>query len=560
MTKKRAGSRVAEDRLRASFARNEALDLRTGHQDSDDPSGGMEWTAERQIRADVVAELARAGNDHGTSALSLTGVRIVGALNVGHAQITKPLIMKDCYFDEPADFSEARAVSVCLAGSHFPALACYGLQVEQDIDFNGIDTGNIDVFGAHVGGRLWLQSACLHHPSGGWAVNAPDLVVDGGMYCRGVQAAGGINMYGATVGSALELREATLANPGGTALRAPGLTVKFDMDCSACTAVGEVNLFGANVGGQLWLGAAHLTGQEGGFALNAPLLKVDGGMYCNAGFSATGGVNLFEASIGSTLEFDQASLINPGGAALRAPGCTVRADATFTRGFSAAGAIELPGARIGGQLVLADATFTDTVADLRRADIRVLAGSPSSWPDSVRLGELTYTALEPFLPAREWLTWLRRDPDGYQPQPYEQLAAYYRRSGQDEQARAVLLARQRQRRHRLRLPARAWGYLQEATVGYGYRPARAAAWLAVLLAITAAYFAASPPRATSPGSAQFQPVIYSFDTVVPLVNLTRQQAYVPTGAGQWVAWIVSLAGWVLATTVIAGITRILTRS
>jgi hypothetical protein len=115
-----------------------------------------------------------------------------------------------------------------------------------------------------------------------------------------------MNIYGATIGSTLELREATLANPGGAALRAPGLTVRFDMDCSECTAAGSVDLFGAKVGGQLWLGAAHLTGPDSGFALDAPLLKVDGGMYCNAGFSATGGVNLFGAAIGSTLEFDQA--------------------------------------------------------------------------------------------------------------------------------------------------------------------------------------------------------------------------------------------------------------
>jgi hypothetical protein len=560
MIKKRAGSKVAEERLRAAFTRNEALDLRTGHRDQDDPSGGMDWTPERQVRADVIAELARGGNDHGTSALTLAGVRIVGAFELRHATITKALIMKDCYFDETADFSEASAVSLCLARSHLPSLACYGLQVERDIDFNGIDSGHIDVFGARVGGRLWLQSAHLHGPRDGWALNAPDLVVDGGMYCRGVEADGGINIYGATIGSTLELREANLANPGGTALRASGLTVRFDMDCSACTAAGAVDLFGAKVGGQLWLGAAHLTGRDSGFALNAPLLKVDGGMYCIADFSATGGVNPFGATIGSTLEFDEASLINPGGVALRAAGCTVQADTTFTRGFSAVGAIELPGAQIGGQLILTDATFTDTVADLRKADIRVLSAAPSSWPRRIRLGELTYTAVEPNLPAREWLAWLRRDPDGYQPQPYEQLAAYYRRVGQDEQARTVLLARQRQRRHRLRLPARAWGHVQDAAVGYGYRQARAAAWLALLLAITAAYFAANPPRPTSPGTAQFQPVIYAFHTVIPVLNLTQQQAYVPTGAGLWVSWIVSLAGWILATTVIAGITRILTRS
>jgi hypothetical protein len=35
------------------------------------------------------------------------------------------------------------------------------------------------------------------------------------------------------------------------------------------------------------------------------------------------------------------------------------------------------------------------------------------------------------------LAWLRRDPDGYLPQPYEQLAAVYRRTGHDWEARRV---------------------------------------------------------------------------------------------------------------------------
>lgn len=560
MVKKRADPRVAEERMRTAFLHNEMLDLCTGLQDQDDPSGGMRWTAERQIRADVIAELARQRSDRGGSALRLAGVRIVGALDLRYAQITKPLIMRDCYFDQPVDLSGACTVSVCLTGSNLPALACHGLQAEGDIDLNGIDSGEIDAFGAHVGGRLWLQSARLHGQGDGWAFNAPDLVVGGGMYCRGVRAAGGINIYGATIGSTLELREATLTHPGATALRAPGLTVKFDMDCSACAASGAVDLFGANVGGQLWLGGAHLGGPGSGFALNAPLLKAGGGMYCNAGFSAAGGINLFGASIGSTLEFNRASLNNPGGTALRASGCTIRADATFTGGSSAVGAIDLSGARIGGQLILADATFTDVKADLRRADIRVLAAAPSSWPAAVRLGELTYTALHPLRPAREWLAWLGCDPDGYQPQPYGQLAAYYRRVGQDEQARTVLLARQRQRRRRLRLPARAWGHVQDAAVGYGYRPARATAWLALLLAIATAYFTASPPHAIGSNRTQFQPLIYAFNTVVPVLNLTQQQTYVITGAGEWVAWIISLAGWILATAVIAGITRTLTRS
>lgn len=147
--------------------------------------------------------------------------------------------------------------------------------------------------------------------------------------------------------------------------------------------------------------------------------------------------------------------------------------------------------------------------------------------------------MEPYLAAPEWLGWLQRDPDGYEPQPYEQLAAYYRRVGQDEQARTVLLAKQRHRRQRLRLLARAWGHLQDAAIGYGYRPARAFGWLVLLLAFTTAYFTVSPPRSAGSGATTFQPVIYAFDTVIPVLNLARQQTYITTGAGQWVTWAVT---------------------
>lgn len=552
--------RSAEEDLKKSFARGKALDLRAGQRDPGDLAAGGGWPAERQVRAEVITELLRQGDDQAGSVLSVTGARIVGSLDLQHARIKSSLILRDCYFDEPPDLSEAHAVSVCFAGSRLPALACYGLQVEGDIDLCGVNAGRIDLFGAHVGGRFWLQAAELRSLDDEPALNAPDLTVDGGMYCRGVHADGGINIYGATIGSTLELREAELVNPAGNALRAPGLTVRFDMDCSACTAAGTVDMFGAQVGGQFWLGAAHLSSGDSDWALSAPLLKVGGGMYCNAGFSAAGGANLFGAAIGSMLDFANATLTAPDGTALRAPGCTVQTDVALTNGFSATGAVDLSGARIGGGLRLADATFTACTADLRNASIGVLSGQPSHWPGEIHLRELTYTALEPYLAAPQWLGWLRRDPGGYEPQPYEQLAAYYRRVGQDEQARTVLLAKQRHRRQRVRLLARAWGHLQDAAIGYGYRPARAFGWLVFLLAFTTVYFTLYPPRTVGSGGASFQPVIYAFDTVVPVFDLAHQQTYVTSGAGQWITWAVTIAGWVLATTVIAGITRTLTRS
>jgi len=45
----------------------------------------------------------------------------------------------------------------------------------------------------------------------------------------------------------------------------------------------------------------------------------------------------------------------------------------------------------------------------------------------------------PHLPAPARLDWLSRGQGDYEPQPFEQLAAQYRRVGHDEDARRVLL-------------------------------------------------------------------------------------------------------------------------
>jgi hypothetical protein len=174
---------------------------------------------------------------------------------------------------------------------------------------------------------------------------------------------------------------------------------------------------------------------------------------------------------------------------------------------------------------------------------------------------LTYRALNPVLPAGRRLVWLGRANDGYHPQPYEHLAAYYRQLGHDDDERAVLLARHRLRRRNLRPLARFWGYLEDATTGYGYRPARALGWLLVLTAGVATVFSTTPPRAVQPDSGSpFQPVAYALDLILPILDLGQQNSFIPVGATQWLAWASSLAGWLLATTVIAGITRALTRS
>ena len=123
-----------------------------------------------------------------------------------------------------------------------------------------------------------------------------------------------------------------------------------------------------------------------------------------------------------------------------------------------------------------------------------------SWPPRQELDGLTYGDMRPYLPARERLDWLRRSAE-YQGQPFEELAAYYRRLGHDEQARRVLLAQQRERTRRRPWQRRWWGWLQDALVGYGYAPGRALALLAVALAAGWAFFRSLPAAPGQPSRA-----------------------------------------------------------
>ncbi len=160
------------------------------------------------------------------------------------------------------------------------------------------------------------------------------------------------------------------------------------------------------------------------------------------------------------------------------------------------------------------------------------------------------------------VAWLRAATPEYSSEPYERLASALRASGEDSEAREVLLAKQRRRRETLTPAGRVWGWLQDVTVGYGYRPGRAAVWMGVLWALGAVYFSAhpAPPAADSGGYApHWSPALYALDLLLPVIDLGQDNAWRVSGAGQWVASSLTLLGWMLATTAAAGASRLLRR-
>jgi hypothetical protein len=63
-------------------------------------------------------------------------------------------------------------------------------------------------------------------------------------------------------------------------------------------------------------------------------------------------------------------------------------------------------------------------------------------------------------------------------------------------------------------------------------------------------------RGEAPG---FDPVLYTLDLLLPIIDFGQPGAFDPRGAQQWLAALLIAAGWILATTIAAGVTRVLSR-
>jgi hypothetical protein len=473
----------------------------------------------------------------------------------------------------------------------------------------GAETRGLDLEGCSLPGDLALfesrfpdqvllrgarvQSVFLNDSHLLAGLGADRLRAEGGVFLRGVKATGKVRLLGARLGGNLDCDGATFTAQGGDTLIADGLQAEGGVFLRGVRATGAVRLPGARVGGGLSCEGAIFTAQ-GGHALIADGLQAEGGVFLR-GVRATGAVRLPGARVGGDLSCEGAIFTAQGGHALNLNSATITS-ALFLRG---------------------DASVKG-LFDLAAAEIGRICDDPACWPgpgdlilERCRYG--AFTGNDAPVDAASRIRWLAlQDPAQYGhefwPQPYEECARVLRESGHSGAARAVLIEKERLQRAAKRArvwennivlgwveyPLRLlWDTLIRYTIRYGRQPMWAFAWLAGLWLLGTVVFSqaqavgalkpndpkiqiepiwkdchASPDHPTQyacfmdkalvTGYPSFNALVYSADTLIPVISFEMQAYWLPDDRTPYGAfarvflWFQIIAGWGLTLLAVAG--------
>lgn len=358
-------------------------------------------------------------------------------------------------------------------------------------------------------------------------------------------------------------------------LQADRLEARGGVSLKGAEVTGEIRLLGGRLGGNLSLDGATVS-CPGQAALVADAIEVKSVEM--RGATIAGETRMMSARIDGDLDLTGAQLSHPDGEALHLNRTVVRGGLLLRAGAAIEGALDLTGASI------------DTLHD-----------DEASWPKpgNLLLNRCLYNALigGP-VDARRRLDWLARQSperwgEDFWPQPYEQLAHVFREMGHDEDARIVLVEKERLQRaaRRARASHPLWRLLLHAkdgllglTLGYGRKPLLSFGWLLLFWSLGVAVFAFaeaqsafkpnSPfvlrsmewimcgvaegePRALSlgaatgraaPGQTQlhcflsqpeassypvFNPWMYSLDTLFPVLEIGQKEYWRPDPNKRW---------------------------
>ncbi|MFJ2905128.1 oxidoreductase [Streptomyces sp. NPDC087212] len=508
---------AAEAGMWQAFRNGSVYDLSNGDPVVDDPHGGHPWGPERTVRARIICWLlldgppALAGR---VSSLKLRGVQVSGALDLAGGTVVPYLELRGCRFERDVLLPEAHFTTVRLVNCPVPRLEAARVHTEGDLHLPRCRFHNgVRLTDAQIGTDLLLNQAIVYRDRSGRSIAADGLTVGQDLQAELLESHGELSLRSAKIGVSLSLRGARLANPyGRLALNAPQLSVGRTL-----------YLTPAGLGSPMLSGATPARGTR------------------IQRFECKGGARLDDGRFGDAVDLERARF-----------SFTDDQELSLRR-------VQTPELRFLGERPQRGKVV------LSGAKVANLVDRASAWPGpgNLHMGGFSYDNLVPQgpFPLNIRLAWVSAATAEYNPEPYERLAAVLRAGGEDEDAREVLLAKQRRRRESLPLAAKLWGYAQDWTVAYGYRPGRAAVWMALLWAASSLAFAhASRLPAAKGEDPAWNPALYALDLLLPVIDLGQVDLWQPRGGWQWLSASLIMLGWVLATTVATGATRLLRRS
>ena len=166
-----------ERRLWGAVESGEQVDLSTEQPELTYPGGGASWGQERVIRASVIAQLAVREGANGGRQAKLAGARITGALILERVPLID-LFLRNCWFEEPVSLVRVEAERLVLSGCYLPALQAAGLAVQVlHLDEGFTSQGEVNLFRAYIGDRLFLDKATVTNPDG-IALNVSQITSD----------------------------------------------------------------------------------------------------------------------------------------------------------------------------------------------------------------------------------------------------------------------------------------------------------------------------------------------------------------------------------------------
>jgi hypothetical protein len=440
-----------------------------------------------------------------------------------------------------------------------------------ELDRGMRSTGTLRIVNAVIGGSLRLSSAHIDvsgeapPPWPHRALHLDGTQISGDFDARSLRLAGQARMVDVSIRGGLLLDGANLRNPEADVILGRRFSVGSNLDARFVEAAGCFSLQGAKIGANMDFRGTRLVepGKHSRTGAISPSVDIRAAtigrdLIMSAGhrpFAAHGGVRMHRAEIGREANFDGAILgAVLTGTALNGHGMVAQ-ELVLTVGQAPRGRVTLRHARCAS--LEDNEKFWNTTGQLDLEDFRYEA---LAVPIDVKDDEAVRTRLR----------WLRgamhRD---YSPGPYDQLAAVFRASGNEEHASTVLIEKQRRRYIAMADGFRVlgpgvllWSWLQRSMVGYGYRPTRALVWLLLALALGSLWFGLHPRphEINADDKLIWNPVLYTLDLLVPIIDFGNKNRWQAPGASQWIASGLIATGWVLATTAAAGLTRMLRRS